>query len=233
MESKKKMKQENLDLQLQKLLDELKLDLAPQVTKKAPEVPPVVPQEKENPVSLKKGQKKQEHWKTTLVKYVHLLKKKQKDYQNKYLMVLAEKENFKKNLLAEQAELVKYRATDVIRALLPAIDNFEIALNQSPSDPQIINFLKGFQMTYKAIIESFQSEGIKTIPAKIGQSFDYHLHSAYATEYKSGVPPNQILKIIKKGYQLSDRVLRHTVVIVSGEKVEEQKHQQDQKKVKK
>lgn len=61
MESKKKMKQENLDLQLQKLLDELKLDLAPQVTKKAPEVPPVVPQEKENPVSLKKGQKKQEH----------------------------------------------------------------------------------------------------------------------------------------------------------------------------
>lgn len=61
MESKKKMKQENLDLQLQKLLNELKLDLAPQVTKKAPEVPPVAPQEKENHVSLKKGQKKQEH----------------------------------------------------------------------------------------------------------------------------------------------------------------------------
>lgn len=61
MESKKKMKQENLDLQLQKLLDELKLDLAPQVTKEAPEVPPRAPQEKEDHVSLKKAKKEKVH----------------------------------------------------------------------------------------------------------------------------------------------------------------------------
>lgn len=61
MEIKKKMKQENFDLQLQKLLNELKVDLAPQVPKKAPEVPPVAPEQKKNHVSLKKAKKEKVH----------------------------------------------------------------------------------------------------------------------------------------------------------------------------
>ena len=161
----------------------------------------------------------------------HLLRRYQ-ELHHKYLSHLASSENYKKQLAAEQQDIIKYRASGIAQHLLPALDNFELALAVKQSDPAVQNYLEGFHMIYKLIADAFAREGIKIIPTKVGDQFDHNIHNAMTTEYQAGVDPHRILKVVKKGYRLSDRVLRHSVVVVSaptgstGKAEPQQKHYQ-------
>ena len=150
-----------------------------------------------------------------VVEQVRQLIQRYQALHHKYLTHLADAENYKKQLVAEQQEVIKYRAVGIAQHLLPALDSFEIALAQKQSDPVVRNYLEGFRMIYRLIADAFAREGIKIIPTKTGDVFDHNIHNATTTEYQSGVEPHRILRVVKKGYRLSERVLRHSVVVVS------------------
>lgn len=124
--------------------------------------------------------------------------------------VQAEFENYKKRVDKEKQEFCDYAKEDLIRKLLPLIDNFELALKHKKSDKE---FHKGVELIYAQLITILENEGLKPIKA-LNEKFDPYKHEALLAE-KSSKEENTILEELQKGYLLKDKVIRPSKVKVS------------------
>ncbi|MBI2656978.1 nucleotide exchange factor GrpE [Candidatus Woesearchaeota archaeon] len=123
----------------------------------------------------------------------------------------AEFENYKKWNAKEKTEFVKYAHADMIAQLLPVLDSFEIALNNTGDKEK---FIEGIKIIYAQLYSVLEAEGLKPIKAT-GERFDPYKHEALMKE-SSDKPEETILEEFQKGYMLNDRVLRHSKVKISG-----------------
>lgn len=98
--------------------------------------------------------------------------------------------------------------------MLPVIDNLERALATNVEDPNLKNYVKGFEMIYQQLIHILNNEGVKEIEAQ-DKPFDPNFHQALMQEAVEGVEPGMVVEVLQKGYMLKDRVLRATLVKVS------------------
>ncbi len=102
----------------------------------------------------------------------------------------------------------------VIKDLLPVIDNFERALSHVPADLKENNYIKGVQGVVKQFEKTLEELGVKKIKT-IGQPFDPNLHEAVSVE---GEGDKEIIsEELQAGYTLGDEVIRHAMVKVKGE----------------
>ncbi len=134
--------------------------------------------------------------------------------ENRYLRLLADFDNFRRRTKVEREADEKYRAQHLITNLLPAIDNFERAMQIEPDNEQTKALLEGVGMVYRSIIEALKSEGAEQIEA-VGNEFDPNLHQAVMQAEEDGTEENIILEEFQKGYVLKDRVIRPSMVKVS------------------
>ena len=123
----------------------------------------------------------------------------------------AEFENFKKRTDREKSDIVKYAHSDIIAQMLPVLDSFELALNNS-SDKE--KFFDGVKMIYAQMYSILEAEGLKPI-STAGEKFDPYRHEVLMKE-ESDKPEETILEEFQKGYMLNDKVLRHSKVKISG-----------------
>ena len=123
----------------------------------------------------------------------------------------AEFENARKRAAKEQQEFRDFATADAIKALLPAIDSFERALN-APSQPS--EFRNGVELIYKQLQDALAKLGVRPVPAK-GQRFDPHVHEAIEMIETSDVPDHQVIDELQKGYKLKERLLRPAMVRVA------------------
>ncbi len=133
---------------------------------------------------------------------------------DKYLRLAAEFENYKRRINREQSTLLKYAEEELLRQLLPSIDNLERALEQGEKGGDVADFLEGVRMTYKGLVatlEKFDLQGIDSVK----KPFDPNFHEALATEKNDEVPENHVLLEYEKGYMYKDRLLRAAKVVVS------------------
>ncbi|GAF15343.1 heat shock protein GrpE [Bacillus sp. JCM 19045] len=128
--------------------------------------------------------------------------------------VRADYENFRRRTKDEKEAQAKYRAQSFIEKLLPALDNFERALSVEPQNEEAKQLLQGMEMVNRQIQEALANEGVEVIPTK-GEMFDPHLHQAVMQVEEDGYESNQIVDELQKGYQLKDRVIRHSMVKVN------------------
>ena len=126
----------------------------------------------------------------------------------------ADFENFKKRLNDERIRDNKYRSQNLATAILPALDTFERAMRVETENDEVKNFLIGFEMIHKQILESLASEGIEVIQAE-GQPFDPNFHQAVMQESIDGTDSGIVIAEMQKGYKLKDRVIRPAMVKVS------------------
>jgi molecular chaperone GrpE len=133
----------------------------------------------------------------------------------------AEFENYKKRIEKENCEFIKIANEDLITALLPIIDNFELALKSCRVQD---NFSKGMELIYSQLVDSLRSQGLKYIDC-IGKIFDPYYHEVLITE-ESGEEPNTIIEELQKGYLLHDKVIRHSKVKITKKNKEESKDDQ-------
>lgn len=143
-----------------------------------------------------------------------------RDIQDKMLRMAAEFENFKKRSQRERQTYLKYAEEDILKELLPSVDNLERAIEQGRNTDDVAALLEGVEMTFKGMLAALEKFGLKSLNG-VGEPFDPNFHEAVAMETSSEVPENKILQEFQKGYMYKDRLLRAAKVVVS--KGEEQK----------
>lgn len=134
------------------------------------------------------------------------------EMRDRHLRKLAEFDNFKKRTERERSEFARYSLTDVLRDLLPVLDNFERALAQDSSEVSN-EYRQGVELIYRQLYDTLKRRGLSEVPVTGG--FDPNLHEAVAREEVAGAAPNTILAVLQKGYFLHDRLLRPAFVKVA------------------
>ena len=133
--------------------------------------------------------------------------------KDKYLRLFAEFENFKKRTARERIELFKTAGQEVITAILPILDDFERAIDQTPKEHE--ELIKGFVLIKNKLTDVLKSNGLNVTETNVGDTFDAEIHEAITLipvtdESQKG----KIIDITEKGYQLGDKIIRFPKVVV-------------------
>ena len=133
--------------------------------------------------------------------------------QDKYLRLFAEFENFKKRTSRERIELFKTAGQEVISSLLPILDDFERAVNNTPETQ--IKEIEGFVLIQNKLNDIMKSNGLIATETKIGDTFDAEVHEAITLiPAPDATQKGKIIDITEKGYQLGDKIIRFPKVVV-------------------
>lgn len=124
----------------------------------------------------------------------------------------AEFDNYRKRASKESADYRDYALADAVRLLLPAVDNFTLALKNAQANPE--EFRKGVELIQKQLQEALQKMGVHRVPAE-GQPFDPRLHEAIEMVESNKVKDNHVLEELQPGYKIKDRLLRPAMVRVA------------------
>jgi molecular chaperone GrpE len=135
----------------------------------------------------------------------------QEDYKSRYVRALADFENFRKRTDREKADFFRYATANVLKDMLPVLDNFDRALDHAAEGDE---FHKGVLLIYKQLYDVLQRHGLKPIDES-GVTFDPNIHEAVVREEDDSVPNHTVLAILQKGYFLHDRLLRPALVKVA------------------
>ncbi|MFD0897361.1 nucleotide exchange factor GrpE [Loigolactobacillus binensis] len=135
--------------------------------------------------------------------------------EDKYLRAEAEIQNMNNRFKKEREQLLKYEGQDLIKDILPVIDNLERALAVDVSDQNGKQLKKGVQMVYDHLERTLKDHQIIEIAAA-DQVFDPTIHQAVQTVAVEGdQKPDTVVQVLQKGYKLKDRVLRPAMVVVA------------------
>jgi len=134
------------------------------------------------------------------------------EYFNRLARMKADFENFRRRSQREREELVRYAAEQLMKSLLPVLDNFERAL--ADESGELDKFKEGIKMIYNQICEILAGEGLEPIPAE-GEEFNPEKHEAVMSEESSEHPDNTVLEELRKGYTLKGKVIRPAMVKVA------------------
>lgn len=144
---------------------------------------------------------------------VSKLEEEVKTLTDKLLRNSAELENFKKRTQEERIRERKYSSMYLVGELVNSVDNFSKACNMKTDDEKLKNFLIGFNMISKQIMETLKNEGLEEI--KDVKMFDPNIHHAVSSEECLDKENGCILEVLNTGYKYKDRVLRPTMVKVN------------------
>ncbi|MBI3356341.1 MAG: nucleotide exchange factor GrpE [Nitrospirae bacterium] len=133
---------------------------------------------------------------------------------DKYLRLAAEFENYKRLTLRDQREQIKFGNEQLLKELLPVIDNMERAIKAARDNGGSSALVQGVDLTLKQLSGALTKFGVQAVEA-IGQVFDPSTHQAVCHMPSDNVPPNHVLEEFQKGYRLHDRILRAAMVSVS------------------
>ncbi len=131
--------------------------------------------------------------------------------RDRYLRTLADFENFRKRNDREKAEFFKYALANVLKDILPVLDNFDRALDHAEEGDE---FHKGVLLIYKQLYGVLERHGLKGID-DTNVHFDPNVHEAVIREEDASVPNHTVLDVLQKGYFLHDRLLRPAMVKVA------------------
>lgn len=139
-----------------------------------------------------------------------------KTLNDKYLRQAAEFENYKRLAQRDQRDQIKFGNEQLLRELLPVIDNLERAIKAArESDTGAHSALvQGVDLTLKQLSGSLSKFGVQAIET-IGHVFDPTTHQAVAHVPSDNVPSNHVVEEFQKGYRLHERMLRAAMVSVS------------------
>ncbi len=136
------------------------------------------------------------------------------EMEDAHLRLRAEFENYRKRTMKEKADLLKSASERVLVEILPLVDDFERGIQASAKAEDIDAVREGLSLIYDKFVAFLNSQGVKAIDA-IGQDFNTDFHEAITmipapTEDMKG----KVIDCTKKGYTLSDKVIRYSQVVV-------------------
>ncbi len=134
---------------------------------------------------------------------------------DKYLRLYSEFENFRKRSAKEKLVIIETASKELLRKLLPIVDDFERAINATYAEDAAGQAVReGILLIYNKLTNLLQQSGVRPMPLEKGASFDTELHEA-VTQQPTEDPAmkGKVLDVIEKGYLLKENVLRFAKVI--------------------
>lgn len=142
------------------------------------------------------------------------VRRQRDEYQDLLLRKTAELDNFRKRTERERVEREQAAATDLLRDLLPLVDDLERALAVPPDSAAVDSYRNGVELIHKQLLDLLEKRGVVPIPS-VGEDFDPHVHQAVAVEPSEGHRDGEIIDEMRRGYTLRGRLLRAAMVRVS------------------
>lgn len=139
---------------------------------------------------------------------------KQREAEERMLRIAAEFENYKKRKARECETIINFAEENLIKELLPAIDNLERAMALENGAGQASALLEGVELTYKGLMTALEKIGLTKIES-VGKPFDPNLHNALAMEASAEIPAQAVILEFEKGYRFKDKLIRAAKVVVS------------------
>ncbi len=134
--------------------------------------------------------------------------------KREYLFLMAEFDNFRKRTLREKSELVKNAGEQVLKGLLPIVDDFERGLRSMENVDDVSAVKEGMVLIYNKLKKYLEQNGVKEFDPD-DKEFDADRHEAISVvPVADDSQKGRILDTVEKGYMLNDKVLRHAKVVV-------------------
>lgn len=151
-----------------------------------------------------------------LANRVKELEAENQQLRDKALRSVAELENLRRRAEAERQQTMEYANEQLLRQLLPIVDDFERSVESGGSTTDFESYYRGISMIHSNLAKLFERVGVKRMET-VGQLFDVHLHEAVMRQ-PSAAPEDEVVAEVEPGYMYHDRVLRHAKVIISAGK---------------
>jgi len=140
--------------------------------------------------------------------------KEVKEIHDRMLRLAADLENYKKRATREKEELVKFSNEEVIKSILPFVDNLERAVDHSDKASEAESLVEGAKLTIRQLLQALNKFGLSPIES-LGKPFDPTFHEAVMVVATDQHQPNHVVEEFRKGYLLHDRLIRPAAVSVS------------------
>jgi molecular chaperone GrpE len=131
-----------------------------------------------------------------------------------YLRAQAELANARKRFEKQRALAYVSANADLVSKLLPVLDDYERALDTVPEAVKDDPWYAGIELVYRKLLGVLENMNVVEIEA-VGQAFDPHFHEALAQEPSDEVESGMVTRVMQKGYQIGDRVVRPSLVYVA------------------
>jgi molecular chaperone GrpE len=142
------------------------------------------------------------------------LQRQRDDYYDRLLRKTAEFDNYRKRVERERQSTSEAVAADVVRDLLPLVDDLERALKAETGAEGAEAYRKGVELIHRQLLDILRKRGVRAIEA-LGADFDPHYHEAIAHEHAEGKRDGEVIEEFGCGYMLGDRLLRPAIVKVA------------------
>jgi molecular chaperone GrpE len=130
------------------------------------------------------------------------------------LRARADLDNFRKRALREKEEAIRFANNGLLEKILPISDNFELGLDAARNATDTASILQGMSMVHKQLQEFMRGNGLEEIQAE-GEAFDPNKHDAVSQEFSTEIPEGHVIRQVRKGYKIKDRLIRAASVVVS------------------
>ncbi len=160
----------------------------------------------------KKSDKKQKSKKDSLAEKAEQLTKQIEEQKDLYLRLRAEYDNFRKRSQKEKEDVHTTARADVIKNILPVLDNFERAAGNT--DATFEDYRKGMEMIYSQFLEILEKTGVESF-GEPGDKFDPNMHNAVMHIESEDFGENEIAQVFQKGYKIGNTVVRFATVQVA------------------
>jgi len=124
----------------------------------------------------------------------------------------ADFQNYRKRTERDNELMYVSMKGDIVRKILPILDDLERALQNRPSDSG--PWISGIELIHKKLLSILEAEGVKRIEAE-GQPFDPNFHEALSHEPAEGIESGHVIAVSQNGYVLGERVIRPALVRVA------------------
>ena len=153
------------------------------------------------------------------------LRKEVKDWQDKYLYLQAEYQNYRKRVVKDLADARSYTTADTLAPFLSVYDYLTMAGVAAEQSDNLEAIRMGLKMIMGEFFKAFDELGVKKLES-VGQKFDPNFHDAVANEVSETVPEGEIIREWNCGFKLGEKLLRPArVVVSSGAAKEEEKEE--------
>ncbi|MDR0454180.1 MAG: nucleotide exchange factor GrpE [Deferribacteraceae bacterium] len=143
-----------------------------------------------------------------------VLAEKLKEAEDKLLRQAADADNYRKRLIRDTDERIKYANQSILEKFLPVLDNFDLALRHTEG-VNIETVIEGIRLNGKVMLETIEKAGMTKIKVEAGEPFNPAEHEAITLCSNENMPDNAVALVIQNGYRMADRVVRPAKVQVN------------------